>query len=129
DGVTQGELDEAKKSWLERRKVQRATDSALAFQLDAGLFLDRTFTWHADLEKKVAALTVNDLNAAIRKNFLPKSLVIISAWGFQEEIVIRRAGSVSDLRKTNQSRPFVSYLSMEGNGSLRSLTLPARPLA
>src|SRR5262249_1265932 len=32
DGVTQAELDEAKKSWLERRKVQRATDAALAFQ-------------------------------------------------------------------------------------------------
>ncbi len=85
DGVTQSELDEAKKSWLERRKVQRSTDAALAQLLDAGLFLDRTFTWHADLEKKVAGLTVKEVNAAMVKAWLPRSLIIISAGDFKKK--------------------------------------------
>ncbi|OAI44807.1 pseudouridine synthase [Planctomycetaceae bacterium SCGC AG-212-F19] len=85
DGVTATELDEATKSWLERRKVQRSTDGALAGLLDAGLFLDRTFAWHADLEKKVGGLTVADVNAAIRKHVAPKSLIIISAGDFKKK--------------------------------------------
>ena len=85
DGVSQTELDDATKSWLERRKVQRSTDAALASQLDSGLFLDRTFGWHADLEKKVGALKVAEVNAALKKNFVPKKLVIIQAGDFKKQ--------------------------------------------
>ena len=67
DGVTQTELDEAKKSWLERRKVQRATDAALAMQLDAGLYLGRTFAGTPTWRRRSPALTVNDVNAAMRR--------------------------------------------------------------
>jgi len=85
EGVTQAELADATKSWLERRKVQRSTDAALANQLDSGLFLGRTFAWHADLEKRVAGLKVDEVNAALKKNFVPKKLVIIQAGDFKKQ--------------------------------------------
>jgi zinc protease len=84
DGITAKELDEAKKSYLERRKVQRATDAALGFLLGDGLENDRTFAYHADLEKKVAALTPEAVNAAIKKYWDPKKLVIIRAGDFKK---------------------------------------------
>jgi zinc protease len=85
EGVSQAELDEAKKSWLSARHRQRSSDGALAGQLESGLFLDRTFAWHADLEKKVAGLTVPEVNAAMRKQFLPGKLVIIEAGDFKKK--------------------------------------------
>jgi zinc protease len=84
EGITAAELAEAQKSWLAQRQVQRSSDASLASMLDAGLFLDRTFAWHADLEKKVAALKVDEVNAAVKKNIQPKSLVIYRAGDFKK---------------------------------------------
>jgi zinc protease len=79
DGISAAELAEAQKAWLAQRKVQRSNDGVLAALLDAGLFLDRTFTWHADLEKKIAGLKTDEVNAAIRKNLTPQNLITIRA--------------------------------------------------
>jgi len=84
DGVTAAELTEAKKSFLEARKVQRSTDASVAHQLGDGLEEDRTFAWHADLEKKIAGLTPDAVNAAIRKHLQPKKLVIVKAGDFKK---------------------------------------------
>jgi zinc protease len=83
DGVTAKELDEAKKSYLEARKTRRSADAMLAFLLADGLENDRTMAYHADLEKKVAALTPEAVNAAIKKYWDPKKLVIIRAGDFK----------------------------------------------
>jgi zinc protease len=85
EGVSETELAEAKKAWLERRKVQRAADATLASQLETGLFLDRTFAWHAELEKKVSGLTLASINEAIRRHFQPKKLVIVRAGDFKKK--------------------------------------------
>jgi zinc protease len=85
DGISEAELGEAKKAWLAGRQRQRADDAALAGQLEAGLFLDRTFAWHAELEKKVAALKLDDVNAALRRHFQPKKLVIAEAGDFKKK--------------------------------------------
>ncbi|MBL8794105.1 MAG: insulinase family protein [Planctomycetia bacterium] len=85
EGVTETELNEAKKAWLEQRKVQRGADGTLASMLDAGLFLDRTFAWQADQDKKMAALKLDEVNAAIRKHFVPKNLVIVRAGDFDKK--------------------------------------------
>jgi zinc protease len=82
DGVTAGELEEAKKSYLLARKVRRSNDGQLAALLGDGLENDRTFAYHADLEKKIAALTPEVVNAAIKKYWDPKKLVIIRAGDF-----------------------------------------------
>jgi zinc protease len=53
--------------------------SLLSSELAAG----RTLSFLADFEKKVAALTVADVNQALRKQIDPKRLVIIRAGDFQ----------------------------------------------
>lgn len=84
DGVTQDELDEAKKSYVEQLKVSRANDSGLAAVLAGGLFLGRTFDYQADLEKKIAGLTTDIVNQAVRKHWQPEKLVIIRAGDFKK---------------------------------------------
>ena len=79
DGVPAKELDEAKTAYLKRRKTGRSTEAALATLLTDGLYEGRTMAWHSDLEKKVAALTPEQVAAAIKKNWQPTKLVIIRA--------------------------------------------------
>lgn len=79
EGVAKEELAEAKKSYLEQQKTSRANDSTLAGILASDLFDSRKFDYYADLEKKVAGLTVEDVNQAVRKHWTGKKLVVIHA--------------------------------------------------
>lgn len=83
EGVSAKELDEAKKAYLEEQKVRRSSDQQLAGLLSDALHAGRTFAYHADLEKKVAALQPAEVNAAIRKHISPKRLVLIRAGDFK----------------------------------------------
>jgi zinc protease len=85
EGVQETELAEARESLLKQRQVQRANDMMLAGTLTEELFLGRTFEYDADLEKKIAALKPQDVNAAIRKHFSPEKLVIIHAGDFKKK--------------------------------------------
>jgi zinc protease len=81
-GVDAAELAEAQKSYLQQEKVRRANDGMLAAMLVTGLFYDRTFEHQSNLEKKIAALTPDAVNTAVRKHFTPQRLVIIRAGDF-----------------------------------------------
>lgn len=85
DGITQAELDAAKKGFLDQRKVRRANDTALASMLDDGLQIGRTLAFEAELEKKLAGLTVEQVNAAVKKHFDPKKLIMIRAGDFKKQ--------------------------------------------
>lgn len=85
DGVEAKELADAKAAWLEKAKVQRSSDVAMASLLNEGLIDGRTMAYYSDLEKKVAALTVDQVNAAIRKHIDPKRLVIVRAGDFKKK--------------------------------------------
>jgi zinc protease len=82
DGFTQQEVDEAKKGYLESRKVQRAQDAALSRTLANELFSHRTMKWDEQFEQKVAALTLSDVNAALRKWIEPSKITIVKAGDF-----------------------------------------------
>ena len=83
DGVTADELTEAKKAFLEQLKVQRASDSRVATILSEGLYAGRTCSYYSDLEKKIKALTPDEVNAAFRKHIIPKKLVLMRAGDFK----------------------------------------------
>ncbi|MBY0528189.1 MAG: insulinase family protein [Gemmataceae bacterium] len=85
DGVGAEELEASKKAYLEHRKVRRSTDAQLAGLLGDGLENERTMAYHVDLEKKVAALTPDMVNAAIRKHWQPSKLVFIRAGDFKQK--------------------------------------------
>jgi zinc protease len=83
DGVTADELDKARQGYLQSRKVGRSSDSALAGTLSGLRHLDRTLAWEADIEKKIAALAPDQVNAALRKHIDPKKLVVVAAGDFE----------------------------------------------
>jgi zinc protease len=85
EGVTATELDEAKKAYLETLKQQRSTDAQLAGLLQSELHAGRTLAYYADLEKKIGALTAEEVTEAFRKAIEPKNLVIIRAGDFKKK--------------------------------------------
>jgi zinc protease len=82
EGFREDELREAQNGWLQGRNLSRSQDASLAGQLSTQLRLARTPAWDADFERRVAALTVADVNAAFRKWIRPESLVIVEAGDF-----------------------------------------------
>jgi len=82
DGFTADEVAAAKKGWLQSREVSRAQDGELASRLNQYLFVGRTLAWDEDLEKKVTALTPEQVNAAMRKYIDPSRLVIVKSGDF-----------------------------------------------
>jgi zinc protease len=82
DGVGADELRDAVSGLLTERQQNRASDGAIAGQLARNLFMDRTMAFSADIDAKLKALTVDQVNAAIRKHFKPDALSVIMAGDF-----------------------------------------------
>jgi zinc protease len=82
DGFTADEVKAAKSGWLGSRQVSRAQDNELASRLANYLFLKRTMAWEAEFEKKIEALTPEQIVAAMRRHIDPKKLTIIKAGDF-----------------------------------------------
>ena len=85
EGVTADELARAKESYLQAEKVRRAEDKGLAGQLLGTMFNRRTMIFTADYERRVAGLTIDDVNAAIKKYILPDSLVMAVGGDFEKK--------------------------------------------
>ena len=83
DGPTEKELDDAKKAYLEARKIGRASDGAIAGQLASNLDLGRSFDYIAEEERQIEALTTEQVRAAWQRTIDPKRLVIIRAGDFK----------------------------------------------
>jgi zinc protease len=83
-GPTEVELSDAKKAYLESRKIGRASDGAIAGQLASNLDLGRSMTYVAQEEKKIENLTVADVQKAFKKFIDPKKLIIIRAGDFKK---------------------------------------------
>jgi zinc protease len=84
NGPSLSELVDAQKAYLEAQKVGRTSDAAIAGQIAGNLHLGRTFAHATDLEKRIAALTPEDVKTAFRKYIDPSKLVIIRAGDFQK---------------------------------------------
>jgi zinc protease len=83
EGVNDKELEDAKKAFVEARKVGRGGDGALMGQLASHLHLGRPYDYNEQVEKKVLALTPEAVNAALRKYINPEKLVIVRAGDFR----------------------------------------------
>ena len=82
DGFTAEEVEAAKKGYLQSRQVSRAQDAELARRLSSAAFAGRTLSWDADFEKKIAALTPDEINAAMRRYIDPAKITIVRAGDF-----------------------------------------------
>lgn len=79
DGVTQEELDNARKGFFEDLKVSLSNDAAVVGMLTRNLYLDRTMKFLEDRVAKIKALTPADVTAAARKYLSPDKLVVVYA--------------------------------------------------
>jgi zinc protease len=84
-GVAETELREGKKAYLAALKQARGDDGQLASTLRSELEVGRSIAYYGDLEKKIAALTVEEVNNAFRKHIDPKKLVTIRAGDFKKK--------------------------------------------
>jgi len=82
DGFTAEELEQARAGWLQGQTVARSQDAALATRLSNYLYLERTLRWDADLERKIAALTADQVNAAVRRHIHPEKFSVFKAGDF-----------------------------------------------
>ena len=82
--MTPAEVDAGKKSLLEARRLQRTQDSALAARLGSYLFAKRTFAWDIDFEKRIAALTPAQVNAALKRHIDPERVSVVTAGSFKK---------------------------------------------
>ena len=82
DGFTQEELTEAKKGWLQAEEVARTQDTGLANYLAGYLTQGRTLAYDKDLEAKVAALTLAQVNQGLRDYLKPATVSIVTAGDF-----------------------------------------------
>jgi len=94
-GFSAAEVDAAKKSWLQARKVSRAQDGELAGRLLSHRYWGRTMTYDIELETKVAALTPQALQAAMKKHLDLNKLTIVRAGDFKKANVTWPASTVT----------------------------------
>jgi zinc protease len=87
DGVDDRELVDAKQGYLQQLKQEWSRDSGLANHLADGLYEGRTFTFYADYQKKINALTPEAVRKAFQKHIQPKRLIVIEAGDLNKKAV------------------------------------------
>ena len=78
DGFTPKELADGQTSLLNFRRLSRAQDSGVAGAWANNLYLGRSFAVSAQVDAALAGLTLEQVNAALRKYLTPDAFV----WGF-----------------------------------------------
>ncbi|KRG71950.1 M16 family metallopeptidase [Pseudoxanthomonas dokdonensis] len=82
DGITADELRDAVSGTLTEREQARADDASIAAILGDHLFYDRSMQFTSDMDARFKALTVEQVNAAIRKYLHPEQLSVYVAGDF-----------------------------------------------
>ena len=83
DGFTATELEAAKKAYLDLRRVGRSQDQSLVTILLLRDEYDRTLEWDVQMDQKLAAVTVDQVNAAFRKHLDLGAMTIVKAGDFK----------------------------------------------
>ncbi len=91
EGFLAAELDASKSGYAQSQQLARASDAQLASMLASQLFLNRDMTWHAALDKKVDALKVADVLAAMQKHLNLDQMTIVNAGDFAKPSVVLNA--------------------------------------
>jgi zinc protease len=85
DGFEATEVKDGITALLNYRKLSRAQQGSLASAWVSYLETERSFAWAADLDKKIAALTPEQLNAAVRKYLQPTQFSSVAAGDFDKK--------------------------------------------
>ncbi|CAN7383005.1 M16 family metallopeptidase [Rhizobacter sp. LjRoot28] len=83
EGFTAAELAAGQRGLLSFRRLSRAQDGVLASALANNLYLGRTFEVSARVDEALSKLTVEQVNAALRRYVKPSDLVVVYAGDFK----------------------------------------------
>jgi len=82
DGFTEAELADAKRSLLQARRIARAQDPSLASGLLSQAYLGRTWDYAEKIDAGIAAVTLEQANAVLRKYVDPQGIAYSYAGDF-----------------------------------------------
>jgi len=85
DGITADELEAAKSAWLQQREQMRANDGQITAMLSNQVVTGRTMAYEAELDARVRALTVADVNGALKKHIDPTKISSVKAGDFKNK--------------------------------------------
>jgi zinc protease len=83
DGFTAAELAAAKKALLDDRKGGRSSDGGILNLISAREQYGRTLAWDEQLDAKLQALTLDQVNAAFRRHVNPAEVSIVKGGDFK----------------------------------------------
>ena len=83
DGFSQAELDAARTGLLNQRRLARAQDPVVAGMLGGNLYLQRRFALQQQTDDTIAALTADQVTAALRNYIDPAKWVLVWAGDFK----------------------------------------------
>ena len=86
NGFSDAEIAAGKVSWQQNQQLNREQNATLAGSLVNNAHYGRTLAWTADLEKKVQALTSQQISAAIRKYIDPAALTVMKGGDFKKVV-------------------------------------------
>lgn len=78
-GFTADELERAKSGIRQQREQARAEDGTISNGWVNLLDLDRSYAWAAQLDQRIAALTLAQVNDALRRRILPDKMSVVIA--------------------------------------------------
>ena len=84
EGISAEELAEAKKYIAQNRLVGRSNDRQMSSKLNTYQFLNRDMKWEAAYEDKLAKITLEDVNKAIKKHIDMSKISIFKAGDFDK---------------------------------------------
>jgi zinc protease len=83
DGFTEPELAAAKKSLRDSRTGARSSDAGILNLLAARQQYGRTLAWDGELDTKLEALTLEQVNSAFRRHINPSEISIVKGGDFK----------------------------------------------
>ena len=84
DGFTAQELAEGQRGLLSFRRLSRAQDATVAGALAGNLYVGRTFARAAEVDAQLQALTLEQVNTALRRHLKPENFVYGFAGDFKK---------------------------------------------
>jgi zinc protease len=79
DGFSAEEVRRAQSGYVQQAMQERSSDGQLAELLNKDQFDNRTMNWTKDFERKIKALTVDQVNAAFRARIHPEKMTVVIA--------------------------------------------------
>ncbi len=93
-GVTQKELDEARKGYLQRQEVARSEDGHLSSILESTLVANRTMEFYSTQEQAILDLTPEKIREVLRKHIDPAKILTVVAGDWSA--AAKKAGTAAE---------------------------------